>query len=218
MIAILGEYVFRRVPLLALSQLCGLYTAAEMPLSFSSHTSPRDVLIVVVDSRRLVKDSAKLRRRGVQGVATGVPFKLLMLPQAGVGAALRLKAKKQSNYSLHLHTINSNLLQARFLTQIRDFYPCRECMGSCNFPGLNKCDKYWKNIFYKMHLSTLDTSADSFMGLMHSPTTHPLISSDELLYWQVCDQHLQFSLLINWKSQFPVASMRQGKRGIRPMV
>lgn len=101
MIAILGEYAFRRVPLLALSQLCGLYTAAEMPLSFSSHTSPRDVLIVVVDSRRLVKDSAKLKRRGVQGVATGVPFKLPMLPQAGVGAALRLKTKEQANYSLH---------------------------------------------------------------------------------------------------------------------
>lgn len=101
MMAILGRYVFRRVPLLALSQLCGLYTAAEMPLSFSSHTSPRDVLIVVVDSRRLVKDSAKLRRRGVQGVATGVPFKLPMLPPAGVGAGLRLKAKEQANYSLH---------------------------------------------------------------------------------------------------------------------
>ena len=72
----------------------------RMPLSFSSHTSPKDVLIVVVDSRRFVKDSAKLRRRGVQGVATGVPFKLLTLPQAGVGAALRLKAKEQSNYSL----------------------------------------------------------------------------------------------------------------------
>lgn len=97
MIAILGGYVFRRLPLLALSQLCGLYTAAEMPLSFSSHTSPRDVLIVVVDSRRLVKDSAKLRRRGVQGVATGVPFKLLMLPQAGVGAALRLGVTRVSS-------------------------------------------------------------------------------------------------------------------------
>lgn len=97
MIAIFGEYLFSRVLLLALSQLCGLYTAAEMPLSFSSHTSPRDVLIVVVDSRRLVKDSAKLRRRGVQGVATGVPFKLLMLPQAGVGAALRLGVTRVSS-------------------------------------------------------------------------------------------------------------------------
>lgn len=97
MIAIFGEYVFSRVLLLALSQLCGLYTAAEMPLSFSSHTSPRDVLIVVVDSRRFVKDSAKLRRRGVQGVATGVPFKLLMLPQAGVGAALRLGVTRVSS-------------------------------------------------------------------------------------------------------------------------
>lgn len=97
MIAIFGEYVFSRVLLLALSQLCGLYTAAEMPLSFSSHTSPRDVLIVVVDSRRLVKDSAKLRRRGVQGVATGVPFRLLMLPQAGVGAALRLGVTRVSS-------------------------------------------------------------------------------------------------------------------------
>lgn len=97
MMAILGRYVFRRVPLLALSQLCGLYTAAEMPLSFSSHTSPRDVLIVVVDSRRLVKDSAKLRRRGVQGVATGVPFKLPMLPPAGVGAGLRLGVTRVSS-------------------------------------------------------------------------------------------------------------------------
>lgn len=61
-----------------------------MPLSFSSHTSPRDVLIVVVDSRRLVKDSARLSRRGVHGVPTGVDFKLLELPQAGVGAELRL--------------------------------------------------------------------------------------------------------------------------------
>lgn len=94
MIAILGEYVVRRVPLLALSQLCGLYTAAEIPRSLSSHTSPKDVLIVVVDSRRLVKDSARLKRRGVHGVATGVPFKLLMLPQAGVGAALRLKIRE----------------------------------------------------------------------------------------------------------------------------
>lgn len=97
MIAIFGEYVFSRVLLLALSQLCGLYTAAEMPLSFSSHTSPKDVLIVVVDSRRLVKDSAKLRRRGVQGVPTGVPFRLLMLPQAGVGAALRLGVTRVSS-------------------------------------------------------------------------------------------------------------------------
>lgn len=94
-IAILGEYGFRMVPLLALSQLCGLYTAAEIPRSLSSHTRPKDVLIVVVDSRRLVKDSAKLRRRGVHGVATGVPFKLPRLPQAGVGAALRLKTKEE---------------------------------------------------------------------------------------------------------------------------
>lgn len=95
MAAILGEYVLKRVLLPTLSQLCGLYTAADIPRSLSSHTSPKDVLIVVVDSRTLVKDSTKLRRRGVHGVATGVPFKLPTLLQAGVGAALRLR-KKQS--------------------------------------------------------------------------------------------------------------------------
>lgn len=94
---ILGEYVLRRVLLPALSQLCGLYTAADIPRSLRSQTSPKDVLIVVVDSRRLVKDSTKLRRRGVHGVATGVPFKLPMLLQAGVGAALRLGVTRVSS-------------------------------------------------------------------------------------------------------------------------
>ena len=83
------------MPRPALSQLCGSYTAAEMPRSFSSHTSPRDVLMVVVDSRTLVKDSARLSLRGVHGVATGVDFKWLALPQAGVGAELRLIRKQQ---------------------------------------------------------------------------------------------------------------------------
>lgn len=95
--AIFGAYMFRRVPLPALSQLCGLYTAAEIPRSLRSHTNPKDVLIVVVDSRRLVKDSAKLKRRGVHGVATGVPFKLPRLLQAGVGAALRLGVTRVSS-------------------------------------------------------------------------------------------------------------------------
>ena len=81
------------MPRPALSQLWGSYTAAEMPRSFSSHTSPRDVLMVVVDSRTLVKDSARLSLRGVHGVATGVDFKWLALPQAGVGAELRLIRK-----------------------------------------------------------------------------------------------------------------------------
>lgn len=44
---------------------------------------------MVVDSRTLVKDSARLSLRGVHGVATGVDFKWLLLPQAGVGAELR---------------------------------------------------------------------------------------------------------------------------------
>lgn len=91
--AILGVWECRREPLPALSQLWGSYTAAEMPRSFSSHTSPRDVLMVVVDSRMLVKDSARLSLRGVHGVATGVDFKWLALPQAGVGAELRLRGK-----------------------------------------------------------------------------------------------------------------------------
>lgn len=96
MAAILGAYVLRRLLLLALSQLWGLYTAADIPRSLRSHTSPKDVLIVVVDSRRFVEDSTKLRRRGVHGVVTGVPFRLPALLQAGVGAALRLKQKEES--------------------------------------------------------------------------------------------------------------------------
>lgn len=96
MAAILGEYVLRRVLLPTLSQLCGLYTAADIPCSLSSHTSPKDVLIVVVDSRRLVKDSTKLKRRGVHGVTTGVPFKLPTLLQAGAGDGLRLKQETES--------------------------------------------------------------------------------------------------------------------------
>lgn len=94
---ILGVYECRREPRPALSQLCGSYTAAEMPRSFSSHTSPRDVLMVVVDSRMLVKDSARLSLRGVHGVATGVDFKWLALPQAGVGAELRLGVTRVSS-------------------------------------------------------------------------------------------------------------------------
>lgn len=89
-IAILGAYGLRIAPLLARSQLFGSYTAADIPRSLSSRTSPKDVLMVVVDSLRLVKDSAKLSRRGVQGVAAGVDFRLGKLPQAGVGAELRL--------------------------------------------------------------------------------------------------------------------------------
>lgn len=73
--AILGVWECRSEPRPALSQLCGSYTAAEMPRSFRSHTSPKDVLMVVVDSRTLVKDSARLSLRGVHGVATGVGFK-----------------------------------------------------------------------------------------------------------------------------------------------
>lgn len=68
-----------------------------MPRSFNSHTSPRDVLMVVVDSRVLVKDSARLSLRGVHGVATGVDFKWLELPQAGVGAELRLGVTRVSS-------------------------------------------------------------------------------------------------------------------------
>ncbi|KAK2090057.1 hypothetical protein P7K49_031313 [Saguinus oedipus] len=74
-----------------------------MPLSFSSHTSPRDVLMVVVDSRVLVKDSARLSLRGVHGVATGVDFKWLALPQAGVGAELRLEGE-MTGYSPEVPT------------------------------------------------------------------------------------------------------------------
>lgn len=96
--AILGVQERRREPRPALSQLWGSYTAAEMPRSFSSHTSPRDVLMVVVDSRTLVKDSARLSLRGVHGVATGVDFKWLALPQAGVGAELRLIRKDNRSF------------------------------------------------------------------------------------------------------------------------
>lgn len=53
-----------------LSQLQGLYTEAEMPCSSSRRTRPREVLVVLVESRRLVEDSARERdrerRRGVQ--------------------------------------------------------------------------------------------------------------------------------------------------------
>lgn len=52
------------------SQLRGLYTDAEIPCSSSRRTSPREVLVVLVESLRLVKDSARERererRRGVQ--------------------------------------------------------------------------------------------------------------------------------------------------------
>lgn len=63
-----------------------------MPRSFNSLTSPKDVLIVVVESLRLVKDSAKLKRRGVQGVLAGVGLRLLKMTEAGVGVALRLQS------------------------------------------------------------------------------------------------------------------------------
>lgn len=68
-----------------------------MPRSFSNHTSPRDVLMVVVDSRTFVKDSARLSLRGVHGVATGVDFKWLVLLQAGAGAELRLGVTRVSS-------------------------------------------------------------------------------------------------------------------------
>ena len=42
-----------------------------------------------------MKDSARHSLRGVHGVATGVDFKWLALPQAGVGAELRLIRKQQ---------------------------------------------------------------------------------------------------------------------------
>lgn len=95
--AILGVEEWRREPLPALSQLWGSYTAAEMPRSFSNHTSPRDVLMVVVDSRMFVKDSARLSLRGVQGVATGVDFKWPVLLQVGAGAELRLGVTRVSS-------------------------------------------------------------------------------------------------------------------------
>lgn len=46
----------------------------------------------------LVKDSARLSLRGVHGVATGVDFKWLALPQAGVGAELRLIRKDKRSF------------------------------------------------------------------------------------------------------------------------
>lgn len=52
------------------SQLCGSYTEAEIPCSSSRRTRPREVLVVLVESLRLVEDSAREserdRRRGVQ--------------------------------------------------------------------------------------------------------------------------------------------------------
>lgn len=53
--------------------------------------------MVVVDSRMLVKDSARLSLRGVHGVATGVDFKWLVLLQAGAGAELRLGVTRVSS-------------------------------------------------------------------------------------------------------------------------
>lgn len=54
--------------------------------------------MVVVDSRAFVKDSARLSLRGVHGVAAGVDFKWLELPQAGVGAELRLIGKDKRSF------------------------------------------------------------------------------------------------------------------------
>lgn len=52
------------------SQLRGSYTDAEIPRSCRRRTRPREVLVVRVESRRLVEDSARDReresRRGVQ--------------------------------------------------------------------------------------------------------------------------------------------------------
>lgn len=52
------------------SQLRGLYTEAEIPFSSRRRTRPREVLVVLVESLRLVEDSARERererRRGVQ--------------------------------------------------------------------------------------------------------------------------------------------------------
>lgn len=52
------------------SQLRGLYTEADIPCSTRRRTKPREVLVVLVESLRLVEDSAREwereRRRGVQ--------------------------------------------------------------------------------------------------------------------------------------------------------
>lgn len=52
------------------SQLQGLYTEAEIPRSSRRRTRPKEVLVVLVESLRLVEDSAREkeseRRRGVQ--------------------------------------------------------------------------------------------------------------------------------------------------------
>lgn len=52
------------------SQLQGSYTEAEIPRSSRRRTRPREVLVVLVESLRLVEDSASEkdseRRRGVQ--------------------------------------------------------------------------------------------------------------------------------------------------------
>lgn len=52
------------------SQLQGSYTEAEMPCSSRRRTRPREVLVVLVESLKLVEDSPREsereRRRGVQ--------------------------------------------------------------------------------------------------------------------------------------------------------
>lgn len=63
-----------------------------MPLSCRRRTSPKEVLKVFVESRRLVKDCDwdRLIRRGVQGVAAGVDLRLLDITQDEVGTGFKL--------------------------------------------------------------------------------------------------------------------------------
>ena len=58
-----------------------------------SRTRPREVLKVLVGSRRLVKDCdwERLMRRGVQGVTAGVERRLLAGPKEEVGPGFKLQ-------------------------------------------------------------------------------------------------------------------------------